>query len=230
MHFHSCVKFFQTRMLSVRTFQQLSLSYLNRFSLAGVVIIIPIPLPQHQHTFCQRRRFDQDCPGLRPDEDQGNPGRNVVSDKKCAGAEGEELVLLIIIVNLYQQSRVKCHHKDLTSKWLHCWAGKMHSTRLALRAGMAFLTQTQEMTRGHVHWLRRLFQFVKEMALGATFQSVQVWISLPNCTLFKLFASRLSLPGTNASSLEWVINNIPYCYYYLRIQNFAIWGLRRFCG
>ena len=27
------------------------------------------------------------------DEDQGNPGRNVVSDKKCAGAEGEELVL-----------------------------------------------------------------------------------------------------------------------------------------
>ena len=27
--------------------------------------IIPIPLPQHQHTFCQRRRFDQDCPGLR---------------------------------------------------------------------------------------------------------------------------------------------------------------------
>ena len=28
----------------------------------------------------------------RPDEDQGNPGRNVVSDKKCAGAEGEELV------------------------------------------------------------------------------------------------------------------------------------------
>ena len=29
------------------------------------VMIIPIPLPQHQHTFCQRRRFDQDCPGLR---------------------------------------------------------------------------------------------------------------------------------------------------------------------
>ena len=28
-------------------------------------MIIPIPLPQHQHTFCQRRRFDQDCPGLR---------------------------------------------------------------------------------------------------------------------------------------------------------------------
>ena len=27
--------------------------------------VIPIPLPQHQHTFCQRRRFDQDCPGLR---------------------------------------------------------------------------------------------------------------------------------------------------------------------
>ena len=32
------------------------------------VMIIPIPLPQHQHT---------------------------VSDKKCAGAEGEELVLLL---------------------------------------------------------------------------------------------------------------------------------------
>ena len=30
---------------------------------------------------------------FRPDEDQGNPGRNVVSDKKCAGAEGEELAL-----------------------------------------------------------------------------------------------------------------------------------------
>ena len=30
---------------------------------------------------------------FRPDEDQGNPGRNVVSDKKCAGAEGEEMVL-----------------------------------------------------------------------------------------------------------------------------------------
>ena len=30
---------------------------------------------------------------FRPDEDQGNPGRNVVSFKKCAGAEGEELVL-----------------------------------------------------------------------------------------------------------------------------------------
>ena len=60
--------------------------------------LIPIPLPQHQHTFCQRRCFDQDCPGhrqvemnkmksdsfcsFRPDEDQGNPGRNVVSDKK----------------------------------------------------------------------------------------------------------------------------------------------------
>ena len=74
-----------------------------------VVMIIPIPLPQRQHTFCQRRRFDQDCPGhrqvemnkmnlisfcsFRPDDDQGNPGRNVVSDKKCAGAEGEELVL-----------------------------------------------------------------------------------------------------------------------------------------
>ena len=27
--------------------------------------LIPFPLPQHQHTFCQRRRFDQDCPGLR---------------------------------------------------------------------------------------------------------------------------------------------------------------------
>ena len=31
---------------------------------------------------------------FRPDDDdQGNPGRNIVSDKKCAGAEGEELVL-----------------------------------------------------------------------------------------------------------------------------------------
>ena len=29
----------------------------------------------------------------RKNWDQGNPGRNVVSDKKCAGAEGEELVL-----------------------------------------------------------------------------------------------------------------------------------------
>ena len=29
------------------------------------VMIIPITLPQHQHTFCQRRCFDQDCPGLR---------------------------------------------------------------------------------------------------------------------------------------------------------------------
>ena len=27
--------------------------------------IIPIPLTQHQHNFCQRRRFDQDCSGLR---------------------------------------------------------------------------------------------------------------------------------------------------------------------
>ena len=38
-------------------------------------MIIPFSLPQHQHTLCQRR------------------GRNVVSDKKCAGAEGEEMVL-----------------------------------------------------------------------------------------------------------------------------------------
>ena len=30
---------------------------------------------------------------FRPDDDQGNPGRNIISDKKCAGAEGEELVL-----------------------------------------------------------------------------------------------------------------------------------------
>ena len=44
-----------------------------------VVMIIPFPLPQHQHTLFQRRRL--------------NPGRNVVSDKKCAGAEGEEMVL-----------------------------------------------------------------------------------------------------------------------------------------
>ena len=26
------------------------------------------------------------------------------------------------------------------------------------------------------------------------------------------------------------INDLPYCYYYLRVQNFAIWGFRRFCG
>ena len=35
---------------------------------------------------------------FRPDEDQGNPGRNVVSDKKCAGAEGEELVSLLLML------------------------------------------------------------------------------------------------------------------------------------
>ena len=56
-----------------------------------VVMIIPIPLPQHRLSapahFLSETTF-------RPDEDQGNPGRNVVSDKKCAGAEGEELVLV----------------------------------------------------------------------------------------------------------------------------------------
>ena len=57
--------------------------------------LIPIPPLSTSTLFCQRRCFDQDCPGLRqvkmklisfcsfrPDEDQGNPGRNVVSDKK----------------------------------------------------------------------------------------------------------------------------------------------------
>ena len=34
---------------------------------------------------------------FRPDEDQGNPGRNVVSDRKCAGAEGEEVVFYICL-------------------------------------------------------------------------------------------------------------------------------------
>ena len=53
-------------------------------------MIIPIPPLSTSTLFCQRRRFDQDCPGLRqvemnkmnqisfrsfrPDDDQGNPG------------------------------------------------------------------------------------------------------------------------------------------------------------
>ena len=44
---------------------------MNRFSLA-------------RSWFCSFRPDDR--------EDQGNPGRNVVSDKKCAGVGGEELV------------------------------------------------------------------------------------------------------------------------------------------
>ena len=94
-------------------------------------------------------------------------------------------------INLYQQPRVKCHHKVLTLKWLHYWAGKTHSTRLTLHAITDMLTPKEEMIYSHIHRLRRLFQLVKEMALGATFQNVQVGISLPNCTLLKFFANRL---------------------------------------
>ena len=39
------------------------------------------------------RRLISFC-SFRPDEDQGNPGRNVVfQDGNCAGAEGEEIVI-----------------------------------------------------------------------------------------------------------------------------------------
>ena len=59
-------------------------SYTHKISL------IPIPLPQHQHTFLSEMSFRPGLPwsssasfcSFRPDEDQGNPGRNVVSDKK----------------------------------------------------------------------------------------------------------------------------------------------------
>ena len=49
-------------------------------------MIIPIPLPQHQHIFVRDDVLTQDC-------------RNVISDKNCAGAEGEELVLKINMKN-----------------------------------------------------------------------------------------------------------------------------------
>ena len=48
-------------------------------------LIIPIPLPQHQHTFLSETTF-------RPGLPWSSSGRNE-QNEKCAGAEGEELVL-----------------------------------------------------------------------------------------------------------------------------------------
>ena len=58
------IKYLDVSFLHSVTLSQRSLLHEHVLS-CWVVMIIPIPLPQHQHTFCQRRRFDQDCPGLR---------------------------------------------------------------------------------------------------------------------------------------------------------------------
>ena len=108
-HFSPCTR--SVLILHLKAFFQLQ-SYREKTNSAHRLTnsLIPIPLPQHQHTFLSETTFRPGLPSghhqvemnkmksdsfcsFRPDEDQGNPGWNVVSDKKCAGAEGEELVL-----------------------------------------------------------------------------------------------------------------------------------------
>ena len=76
---------------------------LNTFSFAGRSWYYKFFSLSTSTLLCQRRRFNQDCPGLRqvemnwlisfcssrPDEDQGNPGRNVVFDKKVCWCWGK---------------------------------------------------------------------------------------------------------------------------------------------
>ena len=78
-----------------------------------VVMIIPIPLPQHQHTFLSETTFRPGLPwsssgrneqnesdsfcSFRPDDDQGNPGRNVVSDKKVCWCWGRGIGIRLFV-------------------------------------------------------------------------------------------------------------------------------------
>ena len=64
------------------------------------------------------------------------------------------------------------------------------------------------------------------------------WVLLSNVRTFSLppecrlcCGSDLALPlGLNACSRLALAYVIPYCYYYLRVQNFAILGFWWFCG
>ena len=51
---------------------------------------------------------------------------------------------------------------------------------------------------------------------------------VPAVCLFCLFLSPLS--PFPQPPIDRVSPNVTYCYYYLRVQNFAILGFRRFCG
>ena len=89
--------------------------------------LIPIPLPQHQHTFLSETETDQDCPGLRqvemnkmksasfcsfrPDEDQDNPGRNIVSDKKVCWCWGRGIGIIMTTQQERTCSHIVCSYK-----------------------------------------------------------------------------------------------------------------------
>ena len=125
-HFSPCTR--SVLILHLKAFFQLQ-SYREKTNSAHTLTnsLIPIPLPQHQHTFCQRRCFDQDCPGhrqvemnkmksasfcsFRPDEDQGNPGRNVVSDKKVCRCWGRGIGIIMTTQQERTCSQIVCSYK-----------------------------------------------------------------------------------------------------------------------
>ena len=72
-------------------------------------------------------------------------------------------------------------------------------------------------------WLRMTYH---ESSVGSMRQSVHNYSFL----FFPSFYLHWPKIKRNSVSTWMAWRVLPYCYYYLRVQNFAIWGFRWFCG